>query len=38
LKEVIERVQRGEDISVEAVLGTGNEADEREWAEGESTL
>ncbi|KAI4637476.1 hypothetical protein J4E83_000292 [Alternaria metachromatica] len=33
LKEVIERVQRGEDVSVEAVLGTGNEADEREWAE-----
>ena len=38
LKEVIERVQRGEDVSVEAVLGTGNEADEREWAEGKPTL
>jgi len=33
LREAIERVQKGEDVSVEAALGTGNEADEREWAE-----
>ncbi|KAF7677418.1 hypothetical protein GT037_004277 [Alternaria burnsii] len=33
LREVIERVQRGEDVSVEAALGTGDAADEREWAE-----
>ena len=35
LKEVIERVQRGEDVPVEELLGTGNATDEREWAEGE---
>jgi hypothetical protein len=34
LKEVIERVQRGEDVQVEGVLGTGDAKDEREWAEG----
>ena len=33
LKEVIERVQNGEDVDVEKVLGTGDEASEREWAE-----
>ncbi|KAJ4373858.1 hypothetical protein N0V83_002597 [Neocucurbitaria cava] len=33
LREVIERVQRGEDVSVEKVLGTGDAASEREWAE-----
>ncbi|KAF3004128.1 hypothetical protein E8E13_004702 [Curvularia kusanoi] len=33
LKEVIERVQSGEDVDVEKVLGTGDEASEREWAE-----
>jgi uncharacterized NAD-dependent epimerase/dehydratase family protein len=38
LREVIERVQRGEDVSVEAALGTGDAADEREWAEGKSAL
>jgi hypothetical protein len=36
LKEVIERVQRGEDVNVEAALGTGDEVQEREWAQGES--
>ena len=35
LREVIERVQRGEKVSVEEALGTGDAADEREWAEGE---
>ena len=34
LKEVLERVQRGEDVDVEGLLGTGNEEQEREWEEG----
>lgn len=34
LREVIERVQRGEDVDVEKLLGTGDEAKEREWEEG----
>lgn len=34
LKEVIERVQRGEDVDVEGLLGTGDKAKEREWEEG----
>ena len=34
LKEVIERVQRGEDVDVEGLLGTGDEEKEREWEEG----
>jgi hypothetical protein len=33
LKEVIERVQRGEDVPVESLLGTGREESEKEWAE-----
>jgi hypothetical protein len=33
LKEVIERVQRGEDVPVESMLGTGNTESEKEWAE-----
>ncbi|KAJ4985258.1 hypothetical protein SVAN01_09203 [Stagonosporopsis vannaccii] len=33
LREVIERVQSGEDVDVEKVLGTGDEASEREWME-----
>ncbi|KAA6415568.1 MAG: hypothetical protein FRX48_00284 [Lasallia pustulata] len=33
LKEVIERVQRGEDVDVEGLLGTGDKAKEREWEE-----
>ncbi|KAL1649778.1 hypothetical protein SLS61_006155 [Didymella pomorum] len=33
LREVIERVQNGEDVDVEKVLGTGDEALEREWGE-----
>ncbi|OCK77639.1 hypothetical protein K432DRAFT_384533 [Lepidopterella palustris CBS 459.81] len=31
LKEVIEKVQRGEDVDVERVLGTGDPEKEREW-------
>ena len=37
LKEVIERVQRGEDVDVEGLLGTGDEEKEREWEEGAIT-
>ncbi|KAF1958676.1 hypothetical protein CC80DRAFT_408208 [Byssothecium circinans] len=33
LREVIERVQRGEDVDVEAALGTGKEGGEKEWSE-----
>ncbi|OAL57057.1 hypothetical protein IQ07DRAFT_638434 [Pyrenochaeta sp. DS3sAY3a] len=33
LREVIERVQRGEDVRVEEVLGTGDGVSEGEWAE-----
>jgi hypothetical protein len=33
LREVIERVQRGEDVDVEGVLGTGDVGKEGEWAE-----
>ena len=38
LREVIERVQRGEDIDVEGLLGTGDEEKERGWEEGLCTL
>ena len=34
LREVIERVHKGEDVDVEGLLGTGNEEQEREWEEG----
>ena len=34
LKEVIERVQRGEKIDVEGLLGTGDERKEQEWEKG----
>lgn len=33
LREVVERVQRGEEVDVEGVLGTGEEGREGEWAE-----
>ncbi|MCJ1382517.1 hypothetical protein MMC17_005630 [Xylographa soralifera] len=33
LKEVLERGQRGEDVDVEGLLGTGDEEKEREWEE-----
>lgn len=38
LREVIERVQSGEDVPVEKVLGTGDTEHEKEWAEGEDIL
>jgi hypothetical protein len=34
LKDVIGRVQRGEDVDVEGVLGTGDEVKEEEWFDG----
>lgn len=34
LKEVIERVQKGEDVDVEGLLGTGDKEKEKEWEEG----
>ena len=36
LREVIERVKRGEKVDVEKLLGTGDAAKEREWEEGMS--
>ncbi|KAF1913556.1 hypothetical protein BDU57DRAFT_454939 [Ampelomyces quisqualis] len=33
LREVIERVQRGEEVDVEGVLGTGESAREEEWGQ-----
>lgn len=38
LKEVIERVQRGEVVPVEQVLGTGDAESEEQWAEGTSNV
>lgn len=37
LKEVIDRVQKGENVDVEGLLGTGDEDKEREWEEGMSS-
>lgn len=34
LREVVKRVQAGEDVDVEAMLGTGNKTKEKEWDEG----
>jgi len=34
LREVIEKVQKGEDVNVEAMLGTGDPHHEKEWEEG----
>lgn len=34
LKEVLDRVERGEDVDVEGLLGTGNKEKEKEWDEG----
>lgn len=36
LREVLEKVQRGEEVDIERTLGTGDEAQEREWKEGKS--
>lgn len=33
LREVVERLQRGEQVDVEKILGTGDETQEREWEE-----
>ena len=33
LREVVERLQRGEEVNVEKILGTGDETQEREWEE-----
>lgn len=33
LREVIEKLQRGEEVDVEKVLGTGDELQEQEWEE-----
>ena len=38
LKEVIEKIQRGEEVDVEKALGTGDEAQEQEWKDGSSIL
>jgi hypothetical protein len=38
LRGVIERVQRGEDVDVEEVLGTGKVTDEGEWFDGQYTF
>ena len=34
LREVIEKVKRGEDVDVRKLLGTGDVGVEREWDEG----
>ena len=34
LKEALERIHRGDDVDVKALLGTGDETAEREWEEG----
>lgn len=34
LKEVIEKVKAGEEVDVERILGTGDDAREQEWEEG----
>lgn len=34
LREVIEKVKRGEKVDVEKLLGTGDAAKEREWEDG----
>ena len=34
LKEIIERIQRGEDVDVERLLGSGDPEEEREWEAG----
>ncbi len=36
LREVVEKLQRGEEVDVERVLGTGDPEKELEWDEGAS--
>lgn len=38
LREVIERIQNGEDVDVEGLLGTGNAQQEKEWEESKDLL
>lgn len=38
LREVIERVQKGEEVDVEGLLGTGDPEKEKEWEEGSCTV
>lgn len=35
LREVVQRIQNGEDVDVEKILGTGDPQKETEWEEGE---
>lgn len=35
LKEVLDKIQRGEKVDVEKVLGTGDEQQEQEWKDGQ---
>jgi hypothetical protein len=35
LKDVLDKVQRGEQVDVEKVLGTGDEKQEQDWKDGE---
>jgi hypothetical protein len=37
LREVVERIQRGEDVDVEKMLGTGEPERETEWEDGKSS-
>jgi hypothetical protein len=34
LREIIERIQKGEEVDVEGLLGTGDAKREKEWEEG----
>lgn len=34
LKDVLDKVQRGENVDVEKALGTGDEEQEQEWRDG----
>lgn len=34
LKEVLDKIRRGEEVDVDKVLGTGDEQQEQEWADG----
>jgi hypothetical protein len=36
LKEIVERIQNGEEVDVEGLLGTGDAQREKEWEEGNS--
>jgi hypothetical protein len=38
LKEIIGRIQNGEEVDVEGLLGTGDAQREKEWEEGNSSL